>query len=508
MSERGSVWFAGVVAPEFPPLAGDVTADVVIAGAGITGLTTAVLLQRAGLEVVVLEAAAVASGTTGLTTGKVTSQHGLIYDRMVGRHGTDTARSYATANEDAIALVWNLAGDAADEVGLHTASAFVFGDEEDWNEIEAENRTASQLGLPSRIADAADLPFPAACLMEFTDQAYFHPVRYCHHLADMLVAGGGRIFEQSRVTALEETGDRVHVSANDARVTALHAVEATLLPFTDRSGAFARTRPSRAYGVAAILASSPPAGMYISAGEPVRSIRPWPEGGETGVIFVGETHDTGEPEATPGRWGELERWANEHFEVESFEYRWSAQDFSTADGIPYIGQSPFAERTWIATGFHKWGLSNGTAAARIITDGMTGVENPHAPAFDPRRIGGPGTLGRMVKDNARVARHLVGDRIARLNAPPIADLQPGDGGIVDSGGDTVAAYRDPAGELHVVSPTCTHLGCTVAWNDAEDTWDCPCHGSRFDVDGTVLNGPATAPLKKLDLAAPHAEVDL
>ena len=132
MSERGSVWFAGVVAPEFPPLAGDVTADVVIAGAGITGLTTAVLLQRAGLEVVVLEAAAVASGTSGLTTGKVTSQHGLIYDRMVGRHGTDTARSYATANEDAIALVWNLAGDAADEVGLHTASAFVFGDEEDW----------------------------------------------------------------------------------------------------------------------------------------------------------------------------------------------------------------------------------------------------------------------------------------------------------------------------------------------------------------------------------------
>ena len=216
MSERGSVWFAGVVAPEFPPLAGDVTADVVIAGAGITGLTTAVLLQRAGLEVVVLKRPPLLRNH-GLTTGKVTSQHGLIYDRMVGRHGTDTARSYATANEDAIALVWNLAGDAADEVGLRTASAFVFGDEEDWNEIEAENRTASQLGLPSRVADAAGLPFPAACLTEFTDQAFFHPVRYCHHLADLLVAGGGRIFEQSRVTALEETGDRFHVSANDAR---------------------------------------------------------------------------------------------------------------------------------------------------------------------------------------------------------------------------------------------------------------------------------------------------
>src|SRR5690606_6489710 len=143
---------------------------------------------------------------------------------------------------------WNLAGDAADEVGLRTASAFVFGDEEDWNEMEAENRTASQLGLPSRIADAADLPFPAACLMEFTDQAYFHPVRYCHHLADMLAAGGARLFEQWRVTALEETVDRVPLSASEARVTALHAVEATVLAFTDRSGAFGGTRPSRDYG--------------------------------------------------------------------------------------------------------------------------------------------------------------------------------------------------------------------------------------------------------------------
>lgn len=500
MSERKSVWLSDVHAPEHPALAGSVTADVAVVGAGITGLTTAVLLQRAGFDVVVVDAARIASRTTGHTTGKVTSQHTLIYDRLMRQQGENVARSYAQANQDAVKTVRELAGGHENEVGLRTASAFVYAtDSEGQEELEAEFEAATSLGLPAQLGTGPELPFTVSGVLEFTDQAYIHPVRYCHHLAQAFVANRGRIYEHTRITELDESHDRVELTAVGGKVIADHAVVATLLPFTDKGGFFARTRPSRAYGVAAVLGSPPPAGMYIGTGTPVRSFRPWPEGGENGIIFVGEVHDTGEPEATAGRWGDLERWARETFDVKSFEYRWSGQDYSSSDGIPFAGLSPLAERTWVATGFDKWGLSNGTAAARIITDGINGTENPHERTFDPRRVGGATALGQLVADNARVARHLLGDRIDRLRAAPIEELARGEGGIVDAGGETVAGYRDTSGTLHAVSPTCTHLGCTVLWNDAEDTWDCPCHGSRFDIDGAVLDGPATAPLERVEV---------
>lgn len=500
MSQHLSVWLSETEVPEYPKLRGTVNADVAVVGAGITGLTTAVLLGLAGLDVVVIEADRVASGTTGHTTGKVTSQHTLIYDRLIRQQGEEVAQSYATANQEAVGMVQQLAAGHEEEVGLQSASAFVYAsDSEGQEKIEAEFEAATSLGLPARLGPRPELPFTVAGVLEFEGQAYIHPVRYCRHLARAFVANRGRIFEQSRVTGLDESRDRVELSASGGGVVAEQVVVATLLPFTDKGGFFARTRPSRAYGVAAVLGSPPPTGMYIGTGSPVRSFRPWPEGGPNGIIFVGETHDTGEPEATPGRWGELERWARENFEVESFEYRWSGQDYSSADGMPYAGRSPLAGRTWVATGFNKWGLSNGTAAARIITDGIMGRENPHEKTFDPRRVGGVTALSQLVADNARVARHLVGDRFDRLRASPIEELARGEGGIVDADGETVAGYRDTAGALHAVSPTCTHLGCTVLWNDAEDSWDCPCHGSRFSIDGAVLTGPATAPLKRIAL---------
>lgn len=506
MSERMSVWLSDVDSPEYPPLSGPITADVAVVGAGITGLTTALLLQRRGLDVAVVEAARIASGTTGHTTGKVTSQHTLIYGRLIRQQSEEVARSYATANQDAVQVVRELAAGHEEEVGLRDASAFVYAsDSEGQEQLEAEFEAATSLGLPARLGTGSELPFPVSGVLEFTNQAYFHPVRYCHHLARAFVGKQGRIYEQTRITELDESHDRVELTAPGGRMVADQVVVATLLPFTDKGGFFARTRPSRAYGVAAVLGSPPPAGMYIGTGSPVRSFRPWPEGGENGIIFVGETHDTGEPEATAGRWGELERWARKTFEVESFEYRWSSQDYSSSDGIPFAGLSPLAERTWVATGFNKWGLSNGTAAARIITDGITGAENPHERTFDPRRVGGATALGQLVADNARVARHMVGDRIDRLRAKPIEDLARGEGGIVDAGGETAAGYRDTSGMLHAVSPTCTHLGCTVLWNDAEHTWDCPCHGSRFDIDGTVLDGPATAPLARVDVEITAAD---
>jgi nitrite reductase/ring-hydroxylating ferredoxin subunit len=245
--------------------------------------------------------------------------------------------------------------------------------------------------------------------------------------------------------------------------------------------------------------------MYISAGSPTRSLRPWPGGGDTGFVIVGESHEPGDPEATPGRWGALERWTNDHFDVESFEFRWSAQDYATADSVPYVGRSPRTQNVYVATGFRKWGLTNATVAADILANLIGGEDHPHARVFDAGRIGDAAAVGKAVKDNLHVAGHMVGDRLRRLLAPSISELVLGEGRIVEADGQTVAAYRSSDGSLHVVSATCTHLGCTVKWNEAETSWDCPCHGSRFDVDGSVLTAPATKPLEVMADFVPEPE---
>ena len=503
MSERRSVWLLDD-RPRYEPLTGRVSADVVVVGGGITGLTAALFLQREGMQVAVVEAHQVGSGTTGGTTGKVTSQHSLIYQKLISQHGEEVAQSYARANQEAIDLVEGLVADTSAECGFTRASAFVYAiGEDDLPALAEEHEAATRLGLPSRLAIPPDVPFDVAGALEFTDQAYFHPVRYCDALARELVRLGGRLFEGTRIRRFNEDRDGVEVASETGVVGAPIAIIATLLPFVDRSGFFARSRPSRSYGVAARLKTAPPAGMYISTGSPVRSFRPWPEGGETGIIFVGESHPTGDKAATPARWGELERWARDHFDVGSFEYRWSTQDYVTVDGIPYVGRSPLTRHAYVATGFRKWGLSNGTAAARILSDLILKRENPHATAFAPGRLGGLPGIGKLVRDNLKVGWYFMEDFIGRFSAPPLAELAPGEGGLVDVDGKTVAAYRHPSGEVTMVSATCTHLACTVHWNDAENTWDCPCHGSRYDIEGAVINGPTTAPLPRIEIDQPQ-----
>jgi nitrite reductase/ring-hydroxylating ferredoxin subunit len=248
--------------------------------------------------------------------------------------------------------------------------------------------------------------------------------------------------------------------------------------------------------------------MYISAGTPTRSLRPWPGGGETGFVIVGEGHEPGAAEATPARWGDLERWANENFGVESFDYRWSAQDYSTADSIPYVGRSPLTENVYVATGFRKWGMTNATVAADILASLISGTPHPDAGVFDAGRIGDLAAVGKVIKDNVHVAGHFIGERLKRLTVPSITEMSPGEGRIVDADGHAVAAYRTPDGDFKVVSATCTHLGCTVKWNAAETSWDCPCHGSRFDVDGRILNAPATRPLEVVNVDTAESPEEL
>jgi nitrite reductase/ring-hydroxylating ferredoxin subunit len=214
---------------------------------------------------------------------------------------------------------------------------------------------------------------------------------------------------------------------------------------------------------------------------------------------VGNGHETGAEPDTEAKYADLEQWTRSTFDVEAIDYRWSSQDYSTPDRLPYVGHSPLSRNVLVATGFHKWGLSNGTAAAVMLADLLAGRDNAWLPTFDAGRIGDAKAVGELIKDNLKVGKEFIGGRVARVKAIPAAELEPGHGGLVDVDGETLGAYRDPDGDLHAVHPTCTHLGCPLRWNPAETSWDCNCHGSRFDADGFILDGPTVEPLEQVEL---------
>ena len=488
-----SLWVGTSPVTAYPRLGGDRRVDVAVVGGGVVGLTTAHLLRDAGASVAVLEAGRIAAGTTGYTTAKVTSLQGTTYSSLTERHGAGKARLYADANEAGLRLVRALVDQLGIECDLTTQASYTYT--EDPGQVQAiadEAAAAQSAGLPAEFVTDTGLPWPVEAAVRLGDQAQFHPRRYCQGLARAVVEAGGEVFEHTRVLDVDD-GSPCRVETEHGVVTADHVVVATLLPFWDPGGYFAKAHPSRSY-VIAVRAAEPVEGMYLSAGSPTRSIRT-AEGGEW-LVLGGDSHHVGSEEETGGYYTDLEEWARQRFTVDEVGYRWSSQDYVPVDGVPYAGRSARAERVWVVTGLRKWGFGNGSAAAMLLRDSILGRENPWTELYDAARADVVRSATTFIKENAKVAGHLVGDRLANLVPPGPDTIEPGDGGICRLDGDTVAAFRDDDGTLHAVSPACTHLGCLVRFNRAERSWDCPCHGSRFGTDGRVLQGPAVKDLER------------
>ena len=489
-----SLWVDTSPGTSYSVLEEEIETDVAVIGGGIAGLTTAILLKRAGLRVVVLEAGRVGTGVTGHTTGKVSSLQQLVYGELRSSFGGRAARAYGEANQAAIEQVAALVESESIDCDFRRVANYTYAESDaGLEQVKREAKVARELGLPAACTDSVPLPFPVLGAVRFDEQGQIHATKYLAGLARAVDGGGSHLFEESRVTNVDG-GAPCRVATESGSVIAGAAIVATNFPILDRGLFFARCHPHRSYLIAVALDGPAPEDTFISAEEPLRSIMPHSAADDDLLLVGGEGHRASDKADAADRYGRLDAWARERFPVASLEYRWSTQDAIPIDGVPYVGRmSPFSRHVYVATGFRKWGLSNGTAAAMILADQILERPNPWARVFNSNRVKPLAGARRFVTENLRAGTRLVRDRVVARGSD-LPELEPGEGRAIELGGEKVAVHRDRSGEVQAVSAVCTHLGCIVEWNGAEETWDCPCHGSRFDHAGGVIQGPATEDL--------------
>lgn len=490
-----SIWLDTTAETSYDELDGSDSVDTVVLGGGIVGITAAYHLTNAGQEVAVVERNRIVTGTTGHTTAKLTSLHGLRYSMLVDRLGEQPAHQYGRANEHAIDDVESIVERHDIDCDFERVKAVTYvSDRQQTQRIQDEVRAARRLGLPASYSESAELPLDVEAAVEFDEQAHFHPRKYLLALAGEVDDTGGTIYEQTK--AIDVTEQRgFQVETENGTIDAENVVIATHFPIVDKWLFFSRMHPKRSYVLAVTLDDSVPDAMYYRPGNPYFSVRPEPTGDGATVLVGGQNHRTGHGGDSTERYRTLERQARERFDVESVDYRWSTQDFVSIDGVPFVGvHKPFGENAYVATGFGGWGMTNGVAAGRIIADSILDRGSPWEEVFRTSRLTIDGTLREFVSHNTKSARHLFEDYLRTREPAAVDQLARDEAQVVDSSDGPVGLYRDEDGEIHAVSAVCTHMNCVVNWNDAEKSWDCPCHGSRFDVDGTVIDTPALADL--------------
>ncbi|HYC82482.1 MAG TPA: FAD-dependent oxidoreductase, partial [Solirubrobacterales bacterium] len=477
-------WTQTAAPTGFAPLDGEATADVAIIGGGIVGVIAARLLKDRGLTVALVEAERVGRGVTGRSTAKVTAQHALFLQRIAQQHGDDAARAYAEANLAGVALIGELVARHGLACDFERADSWVYATTADGAEqLESERAAAARAGLPMELVGETELPFPVTGALRLPGQSQFHPVEFVARLAATIPGDGSQVYETSRATEWSEST----VATAQGAIAARRVIMATHLPLGQVGQFHAHNQPHmHAVMAVPVAPGRAPAGMFISADPPKRSLRRHrTANGETVLILTGPTFKHGDAAAERDGFHQLSSFAAEHFGHAGGGWRWSNEDYSPRDGLPYVGWAgPDGESPLVATGFDAWGLSNGAAAATILADLAEGRDNRWAACFDASRHSLTG-VGRLLKTAAQVTGDLVGGHLRAHPAPSAASAE---GDIVEIDGKAAGLHRGDDGALRAVSAVCTHMGCALGWNPVDRTWDCSCHGSRFAADGAVLHG--------------------
>ncbi|EPX61744.1 Iron-sulfur cluster-binding protein, Rieske family [Cystobacter fuscus DSM 2262] len=482
------MWTVSAPARRYPPLPGDLEVDVVVVGGGLAGLTTAWLLKQEGKRVAVVEMHRILTGQTGQTTAHLTELLDVSYDTLASDFGEKGARLAAESVRASIEKISSLVERLGIACDFQRLPGYRYAETEDEaRQLEHEASAARRAGLLCSLTRDVPLPYPVTLALRVEDQAQFHPRAYLQALAERIVGEGSHVFEETQVTDIHE-GAPCRVQTTRGVLLCQEVVEATTTPL-NRVLLHTKLMPYRSYALAARLEAPLAPGLYYDSKDPYHYIRTQRVDGADYVIVGGEDHKVGAEEDTARRYLALEEYLRQHFPASRVEYRWSGQIIEPVDGLAYIGRNGGSRHVWVATGFSGTGMTFGTLAGMILSDLILGRDNRYASLYDATRVKPVAGAKDFVQENAEVAFHFVADRLARPDTHDLSDVPPGEGRIVEVEGRKVAVYREASGGVHALSPVCTHLGCHVHWNNAERSWDCPCHGGRYSPTGEVLNGP-------------------
>ncbi|SDE96427.1 Glycine/D-amino acid oxidase [Mucilaginibacter pineti] len=472
--------------------------DCLIVGGGITGLTAALLLQQAGKKTVIAEAHTIGFGTTGGTSAHINTFADTTYQEAESAFGAEGARLFADAINEGFALIKSQIAQFKIDCDYEPKTAYLYAENEDEMKLLVGiYEGAVKVDVPVEYSDDVPTPVPFQKALRWEGQAQFHPLKYLTALRSAYIEAGGSILENTLITQITSE-DGVHTAeAKSRNIKAKTVIYATHMPPNINLFNF-ECAPYRSYVVAVKLHSGEyPDALVYDSQEPYHYVRSHMIDGKELLLIGGLDHKTGHEDPEKA-FADLEKYARKYYSISSVKYRWSSQYYVPVDGLPYVGKMPLAaDGIYCATGYNGNGMMLGSVAGKILSDLVRKRPNKYAELFDPCRVKPIDSFSEFVKENSDVAYHFVADRFGLHETDSLKRLEPGTGKLVEVDGEKIAAYRDENGNIHALNPTCSHAGCIVNWNGEEKSWDCPCHGARYDIEGNVLTGPATKSLTQI-----------
>jgi len=475
--------------------------DVLIIGGGITGLTTALLLQEAGKNCILAEAHSIGYGATGGTTAHINTFIDSYYHSIEKDFGPENAKLVARACQDAVELVEGLVQRYEIDCDFFYKTGYLYAETD--KEVEELNNiyeSSAKAGVEVHTTDTIPVSVPFIKAIAFNQQAQIHPLKYIYALAIEFIKKGGLILQNTLITSTEKENGFHIATADNITIKTAKIVYATHIPPGINLLHF-RCAPYRSYALAAKLSDNNyPADLAYDLQDPYHYFRTYEINGQNYLVVGGSDHKTGQG-SPDDAFQSLENYLRKYYKVASIDYKWSAQYYIPADGLPYIGKLPgFDEDVYVATGFNGSGITLGSVAGKIIKDLVLGEKNNYADLFSPGRIKPIAGFSDFVKENSNVVYRFVADRLSIKDIDSLNEIPLDGGALVEYNNEKLAIYKDAAGEIHALNPVCTHAGCIVNWNNIEKSWDCPCHGARYDINGEVLTGPASKKLQKIDVS--------